>query len=240
MIFIFHDNGNGDDDNAVCIVMIIRVPGVTGRLCEETLHWCPPRWLWTFVCPSMSDWLMDCVCLTERHFVFYFVLLLTCICQSDGLIFFFCLLFIIIFPKITPSSWLLFHILAFACPDTVALSLFGKHCPLALLHTSTFFLSAYPINLPVCLCPIFPYLPAVILCFVSFICGSHQTLEPDWFSCEQGCSGGPGTSSPGFEDPSHPVHCFSDPPTQHTLTHKNTRPLSMSHSHPCSLWIKHF
>lgn len=103
-----------------------------------------------------------------------------------------------------------------------------------------FFLSAYPINLLVCLCPIFPYLPAVILCFVSFICGSHQTLEPDWFSCEQGCSGGPGTSSPGFEDPSHPVHCFSDPPTQHTLTHKNTRPLSMSHSHPCILWIKHF
>lgn len=82
------------------------------------------------------------------------------------------------------------------------------------------FLSALIINLPVCLCPIFPYLPAVILCFVSFICGSHQTLAPDWFSCEQGCSGGPGTSSPGFEAPSHPVHRFSDPPPQHT--HKNT------------------
>lgn len=167
MIFIFHDNGNGDDDNAVCIVMIIRVPGVTGRLCEETLHWCPPRWLWTFVCPSMSDWLMDCVCLTERHFVFYFVLLLTCICQSDGLIFFFCLLFIIIFPKITPSSWLLFHILAFACPDTVALSLFGKHCPLALLHTSTFFYLPIPlISLSVC-APSFHISPLSF--FVSFL-----------------------------------------------------------------------
>lgn len=34
---IFHD---GDDDNAICVVMQMRVPGVTGRLCEETQHWC--------------------------------------------------------------------------------------------------------------------------------------------------------------------------------------------------------
>lgn len=61
-------------------------------------------------------------------------------------------------------------------------------------------------------CPsIFPYLPAVALCFISFMCGSHQTLAPDWFSCEQGCSGGPGTSSVGFEDPSRPLHCPSHP-----------------------------
>ena len=39
MIFIFHDNGDGDDDNAVCIVMLMPVPGVTGRLCKETVHW---------------------------------------------------------------------------------------------------------------------------------------------------------------------------------------------------------
>lgn len=58
MIFIFHDNGDGDDDNAVCIVMIIWVPGVSGRVCVGMLHWCPPCWLWTFSCPLMSSWLM--------------------------------------------------------------------------------------------------------------------------------------------------------------------------------------
>lgn len=71
MIFIFHDNSDGDDDNAFCIVMLMQVPGVTGRPCKETLHWCPPCWLWTFFCPQcLSDWLMDvcglkgCVCLS--------------------------------------------------------------------------------------------------------------------------------------------------------------------------------
>ena len=87
------------------------------------------------------------------------------------------------------------------------------HCPPCVWHFFIplhFFLSASLINLSVCWCPIFPYLPAVILCFLSFICGSHQTLAPDWFSCEQGCSGGPGTSSLSFEAPSHPGQCFSD------------------------------
>lgn len=39
---------------------------------------------------------------------------------------------------------------------------------------------------------------------------SHQTLAPDWFSCEQGFGGGPRTSSPGFEDLSSPVQ--DEPP----------------------------
>lgn len=72
-----------------------------------------------------------------------------------------------IFPKITPSSWLLFHIHAFACPDTLALSLFGKHCPLALLHTSTFFYLPIPlISLSVC-APSFHISPLSF--FVSFL-----------------------------------------------------------------------
>lgn len=107
------------------------------------------------------------------------------------------------------ASFMLFGYLSFSA---------GESGLLAPLHTSTCFLSACAINLSVWLYPIFPYLPADILCFISFICGSHQTLAPDWFPCEQGCSGGPGTSSAGFEAPSHPVHC-PQTPTPPSNTH---------------------
>ena len=42
MIFIFHDNSDGDDDNAFFFVMLMQVPGVTGRrtrrLCAGVRH----------------------------------------------------------------------------------------------------------------------------------------------------------------------------------------------------------
>lgn len=59
MIFSFHDNSDGDDDNAFCIVMLMKVSGVIGRSCEESQHSCPPCWLWTFFCPQcLSGWWM--------------------------------------------------------------------------------------------------------------------------------------------------------------------------------------
>lgn len=160
MIFIFHDNGDGDDDNAVCIVMIIGVPGVTGRVCAGMLHWCPPCWLWTLSCPLMSTWLMG------RVFSWHFLSPLE----------YFYPLFSYLFQ--IPSLLELFYFLRV-------------------------------INLSVRLSPISPDLPAVSLCLLSFIRGSHQTLPPDWFSCEQGCSGG------DFENHSHHVHRFSDNPSPH-------------------------
>lgn len=82
----------------------------------------------------------------------------------------------------------------------------------------TFSYLPYPlISFSVC-APSFPISPLSF--FVSFLL--HQTLAPDRFSCEQGCSGGQGTSSPGFEAPSHPV---DHPPPNHyrnTHTHKKT------------------
>ena len=106
---------------------------------------------------------------------------------------------------------------------TISLPFSGKRGPLAPLHTSTFLYLLFPL-ISLSVCALSFHIPAVTLCFVPFICGSHQTLAPDWFSCEQGCSRGPGTSSPGFITPSHPVHSFFGPPgpshnTQHTHTH---------------------
>lgn len=212
MIFIFHDNSDSNDDNAFCIVMLMHFPGVTGRPCEETLHWCPPCWLWTFFCPQcLSDWLMGvcglkhCVCLSF------------CPPTSMSLpirrLDYFCLPFNF-FPFMLCLLDSIYSLLPFRS-DTYP-------CPLVkvafwhLFIPQHVFLSACAINLSVWLYSIFPYLPAVFLCFISFICGSHQTLTPDWFPCEQGCSGGPGTSSAGFEAPSHPVHYPQNTPNQHT------------------------
>lgn len=158
MIFIFHDNGDGDDDNAVCIVMIIWVPGVSGRVCVGMLHWCPPCWLWTFSCPLMSSWLMGRVfsdTFSARSVCFVSIL---------------CLLF------------------GSNISSKASRFLMSERC--LLVPFCIFFLWMRIINLSVRLSPIFSNLPAVSLCLLSFIRGSHQTLSPDWFSCEQGCSGG--------------------------------------------------
>lgn len=163
-------------------------------------------------------WLMNHVCLTERLPFFYFVLLLAYFCHFASVIWLFVPVMVLAFSYFLCPC--LYSCCSRPCLHTASLSFF-LNAALWHLFIPLHFLSACPINLLVCLCPIFPYLPAVILCFVSFICGSHQTLAPDWFSCEQGCSGGPGTSSPGFEAPSHPVHCLLVPPTykqkMHTL-----------------------
>lgn len=223
MIFIFHDNGDGDDDNAVCIVMLMRVPGVTGRRCVEAQHWCSPRWLWTFFCPSTSDWLMDRIRLTDRLCPSFTLSTYLHVSVNQFLI--------ILFPNVFLAS----PCLLFPCLYTWCVLLRYFITVLFASGTSPYlyiFLSAPLINLSVCLCPIFQYLPAVILCFLSFICGSHQTLAPDWFSCEQGCSGGPGTSSLSFEAPSHPGHWFSDPPpspTKHLLLPRQRQSLLLVH-----------
>lgn len=181
--------------------MITQIPRVTSR---GTVYGCPQ--------PSVVR-LMDHVCL-----IFDFVLLLAYFCHFASLILLFVPVVVLAFSYFLCPC--LYSCCSRPCLHTASLSFF-LNAALWHLFIPLHFLSACPINLLVCLCPIFPYLPAVILCFVSFICGSHQTLAPDWFSCEQGCSGGAGTSSPGFEAPSHPVQCLLAPPT---YKHKKCTP----------------
>lgn len=156
---------------------------------------------------GLSDWLTDvcrlwhCVCplfcppthtlLSIRPFDFVFLL---CLYFTLGLV----LPNLVLIPRPPPTRWL------WASGTS------------SYLHT--FYLPVPLISRSDC-ASIFPYLPAVALCFISFMCGSHQTLAPDWFSCEQGCSGGPGTSSAGFEDPSRPLRCPRHPTTLKTLSH---------------------
>lgn len=53
MIFVFHDNGDGDDDNAVCIVMLMWVPAVTGRRYTGVHH---AGFEPSFALQRLTDW----------------------------------------------------------------------------------------------------------------------------------------------------------------------------------------
>lgn len=175
--------------------MLIHVTGVSRRQREDA----PTRWLWTLrVCRSV--WRTD-GCLRCATLRLPFILSSHSHAAVNQAVWFFFLCVMSVFyswlgpskPRVDtscPRQW--------PWPSGTSSYLHTFYLPVPLISRSD-------------CASIFPYLPAVALCFISFMCGSHQTLAPDWFSCEQGCSGGPGTSSAGFEDPSRPLHCPPHP-----------------------------